>query len=146
MNEKMNEKRLWKLISQHQLAIIELEDIETDGKTDEEIAIIKNIRQECVDLYKKDLIELAKGSQFSYSVALYLLKNGLKVSRSGWGWKGTNVYLQVQFPDENSKMTEPYIYMIKRVIADDGSYITEYFPCPTSNKSNFANDWILSEA
>lgn len=146
MNKKMNEKRLWELISQHQLAVIELEDIETDGKTDEEIAIIKSIRQECVDLYKRDLIELAKGSQFSYSVALYLLKNGLKVSRSGWGWKGTNVYLQVQFPDENSKMTLPYFYMAKRVIADDGSYITKYFPCPTSDESNFANDWILSEA
>jgi len=145
-NKKLNEKRLWKLISQHQLAIIELEDIETDGKTDEEIAIIKSIRQECVDLYKRDLIELAKGSQFSYSVALYLLKNGLKVSRSGWGWNGTSVYLQVQFPDENSKMTLPYIYMVKRVIADDGSYITKYFPCPTSDEINFANDWILSEA
>lgn len=145
MNKKMNEKRLWKLISQHQLAIIELEDIETDGKTDEEIAIIKNIRQEYVDLYKKDLIELATSSQFSYSVALYLLKIGLKVSRANWGWKGTKVYLQIQFPDENSKMTLPYIYMVKKVFAEDGSFITKLFPCPTSDESTLANDWFLVE-
>ena len=135
MNKKMNEKRMWKLISQYLLTVIELE--ESNGS---------EIRKENEQLAKKEVIDAAKGSQFSYSVALQLLKMGLKVSRSGWGWKGTNVYLQVQFPDENSKMTLSYIYMVKRVFADDGSYITKYFPCPTSDESNFANDWILSEA
>lgn len=135
MNEKMNEKRLWKLISQHQLAVIELEESD-----DSEIKIPD------VEYYRKEIIDLAKRVNFSYSVALYLLKIGLKVSRSGWGWKGTHVYLQVQFPDENSKMTLPYIYMVKRVFADDGSFVTKYFPCPTSDESIFANDWFLMEA
>lgn len=134
-DKKMNEKRLWKLISQHQLAVIELE--EANGS---------EIRKEEVELVKKEIIELANNSEFSYSVALYLLKMGLKVSRKAWGWKGTNVYLQVQFPNENSKMTLPYIYMVKRVFADDGSFITKYFPCPTSDESNFADDWFLLEA
>lgn len=135
MNEKMNEKRLWKLISQHQLAVIELEESD-----DSEIKIPD------VEYYRKEIIELAKRVNFSYSVALYLLKMGFKVSRKCWGWKGTNVYLQVQFPDENSKMTLPYIYMAKRVIADDGSFIIKYFPCPTSDESIFADDWFLLEA
>ena len=135
IDKKMDEKRLWKLISQHQLSLIELE--ESNGS---------EIRKEEVEHTKKEIIDLAKRVNFSYSVALYLLKMGLKVSRSGWGWKGTNVYLQVQFPDENSKMTLPYIYMVKRVFADDGTFITKYFPCPTSDESNFANDWFLLEA
>ena len=131
----MNEKTLWKLISQHLLTVIECE--ESNGS---------EIRKENEQLAKKEVIEAAKGGQFSYSVALQLLKMGLKVSRKGWGWKGTSVYLQVQFPDENSKMTLPYIYMVKRVFADDGSFITKYFPCPTSDESIFANDWFLLEA
>jgi hypothetical protein len=134
MNKKMNEKRLWKLISQHQLAVIECEESNSE------------IRKENEQLLKKEITDLAKRVNFSYSVALYLLKNGFKVSRSGWGWKGTNVYLQVQFPDENSKMTLPYIYMVKRVFADDGSFVTKYFPCPTSDESIFADDWFLVEA
>lgn len=134
-DKKMDEKRLWKLISQHQLAVIECEE-----SNDSEI------RKEEVEHTKKEIIELAKRVNFSYSIALYLLKIGLKVSRSGWGWKGTNVYLQVQFPDENSKMTLPYIYMVKRVFADDGTFITKYFPCPTSDESIFADDWFLLEA
>ncbi len=135
MNKKMNEKRLWKLISQHQLAIIELEESNNS-----------EIRKEEVELLRKEIIELANNSEFSYSVALYLLKNGFKVSRKGWGWKGTSIYLQVQFPDENSKMTLPYIYMVKQAISEDGNPVTKYFPCPTSDESHFANDWILLEA
>ena len=135
--KKMNEKRLWKLISQHQLAVIELEEV-----NDSEV----KIPDPDVEYYRKEIIRLAKNSEFSYSVALYLLKNGFKVSRKAWGQKGSKIYIQIQFPDENSKMTLPYIYMVKRVISDDGSYITKYFPCPTSDESNFANDWILSEA
>lgn len=130
--KKMNEKRLWKLISQHQLAVIELEE-----SSESEIKIPD------VEFYKKEIIELAKRVNFSYSVALYLLKIGLKVSRTNWGWKGTNVYLQIQFPDENSKMTLPYIYMVKRVFAEDGSFITKIFPCPTSDESILSDDWIL---
>ena len=130
----MNEQKLWKLISQHQLAVIECEESNNS-----------EIRKENEQLLKKEITDLAKRVNFSYSVALYLLKNGFKVSRKGWGWKGTNVYLQVQFPDENSKMTLPYIYMVKRVFADDGSFVTMYFPCPTSDESIFANDWFLLE-
>ena len=37
------------------------------------------------------------------------LKAGLTVSRKGWNGKG--MWLRLQVPDENSKMTLPYIYM-----------------------------------
>lgn len=38
------------------------------------------------------------------------LKLGNKVARSGWN--GKNMYLELQVPDEHSKMTLPYIYMV----------------------------------
>jgi Protein of unknown function (DUF2829) len=45
----------------------------------------------------------------SFSEALIALKNGQKVAREGWNGKGLSVELQI--PDENSKMTLPYIFI-----------------------------------
>lgn len=45
----------------------------------------------------------------TFSDALYHLKNGKKLTRLGWNGKGLFITLQV--PDENSKMTRPYIYI-----------------------------------
>lgn len=47
--------------------------------------------------------------QFSFGVAIDALRNGLKVTRKGWNGKG--LWLELQIPDENSKMTLPYIYI-----------------------------------
>ncbi len=41
--------------------------------------------------------------------ALDALREGLKVQRVGWNGKG--MWLKLQIPDENSKMTLPYIYI-----------------------------------
>jgi len=37
------------------------------------------------------------------------LRNGQKVCRSGWN--GKNMHLELQVPDEDSKMTLPYVFM-----------------------------------
>lgn len=44
-----------------------------------------------------------------FSWALQLLKQGNRVRRSGWN--GKNMWLALQQPDANSKMTLPYIYI-----------------------------------
>ena len=44
-----------------------------------------------------------------FSDALVCLKAGKIIRREGWNGKG--MWLSVQTPDENSKMTLPYIYM-----------------------------------
>ena len=44
-----------------------------------------------------------------FSEAIDILREGEKVCRSGWN--GKNMHLALQCPDENSKMTLPYIYM-----------------------------------
>jgi Protein of unknown function (DUF2829) len=41
--------------------------------------------------------------------AVKQMHNGSKVARSGWN--GKDMYLALQVPDENSKMTLPYVYI-----------------------------------
>ena len=41
--------------------------------------------------------------------AIRCLKNGEHVCREGWNAKG--MWLTLQIPDTNSKMTSPYIYL-----------------------------------
>jgi hypothetical protein len=41
--------------------------------------------------------------------ALLQLKSGHKVRRKGWNGKG--MWIALQTPDENSKMTLPYVYI-----------------------------------
>jgi len=45
----------------------------------------------------------------NFSKALAYLKEGVAIARSGWN--GKNMFLELQVPDANSKMTLPYIYM-----------------------------------
>lgn len=44
-----------------------------------------------------------------FGQALIELKNGNKVKRKGWN--GDGIFLALQVPDKNSKMTQPYIYI-----------------------------------
>jgi len=67
--------------------------------------------------------------------ALDFIKNGRRLCRSGWNGKG--MYIQIQKPDENSKMTFPYIFM-KTV---DGSLV----PWLASQTDVLAEDWNIAE-
>lgn len=46
---------------------------------------------------------------YNFGWALIQLKAGESVTREDWN--GKNQYLTLQIPDENSKMTLPYIYI-----------------------------------
>ncbi len=46
---------------------------------------------------------------FDFSEALDVLKGGNRVARHGWN--GPNQWLELQTPDEHSKMTLPYIFI-----------------------------------
>ena len=41
--------------------------------------------------------------------AVKQMQDGCRVAREGWN--GKNMYLELQVPDTNSKMTLPYVYM-----------------------------------
>ncbi len=45
----------------------------------------------------------------NFGEALELLKEGRKMKRRGWNLTG--MWLEVEFPDEHSKMTHPYLVM-----------------------------------
>lgn len=46
---------------------------------------------------------------FDEALAALRQVNGSRASRRGWNGKG--MWISVQWPDANSKMTKPYIYM-----------------------------------
>lgn len=70
-----------------------------------------------------------------FSEALLYLKSGSAVTRKNWNGKGQ--YLRLQVPDENSKMTLPYIY-----ITTVGG---ERVPWLASQTDLLSNDWQLYE-
>ena len=45
----------------------------------------------------------------NFGEVLEKLKKGERVARRGWNGKG--IFLELQNPDKNSKMTQPYIYI-----------------------------------
>jgi len=45
----------------------------------------------------------------NFSEALNEAKEGKSIQRRGWNGKG--LIVKVQFPDEHSEMTEPYLYI-----------------------------------
>lgn len=45
----------------------------------------------------------------NFGQALEALKDGRKAARKGWNGKG--IFIELQRPDEHSKMTFPYIYI-----------------------------------
>ena len=72
----------------------------------------------------------------NFSEALEYLKKGFKLTRAGWNGKG--LWLELQKPDEYSKMTLPYVYL---------NYPKEYFgkvirvPWVASQTDLLAEDW-----
>ena len=44
-----------------------------------------------------------------FGKALNHVKSGKKIQRSGWNGKG--MWVEMQTPDKNSKMTLPYLYL-----------------------------------
>jgi hypothetical protein len=78
---------------------------------------------------------------FNFSVALSKVKIGKKIARTGWN--GKDQYLLTQYPDENSKMTLPYIYMvIAGTIAEDGTGTkAKLVPWLASQTDLLSEDW-----
>lgn len=67
----------------------------------------------------------------NFSIALESLVSGAKIYRDGWNGKG--MYLELQRPDANSKMTLPYIYM--------KTACNNFVPWLASQTDLLSNDW-----
>ena len=75
--------------------------------------------------------------------AIKAMKNGEKVTRKGWNGKGLSVELQK--PDEHSKMTLPYLFMnYPSTPASDTAptnHINAKVPWLASQTDMLAEDW-----
>lgn len=71
----------------------------------------------------------------SFGHAIEAAKGGSKIARTGWNGKG--MYLKLQVPDANSKMTLPYLYM--------KTACNNLVPWLASQTDILANDWQVIE-
>lgn len=81
----------------------------------------------------------------NFGKALEALKSGSKVARIGWNGKGLSVELQT--PDENSKMTLPYLFMnypsTPASASAPASHINAKVPWLASQTDILAEDWLV---
>jgi hypothetical protein len=68
---------------------------------------------------------------FDFPEALERLKEGAQLTREGWN--GAGQFIQMQTPDENSKMSLPYLY----ITTVQGQRV----PWLASQTDLLANDW-----
>lgn len=81
---------------------------------------------------------------FGFDEAIKCLKRGLKVKRLGWNGKG--IYLEMQRPDEHSKMTLPYVYIVTDNLITDNPHAPKgIVPWLASQTDMLAEDWIFAE-
>lgn len=83
----------------------------------------------------------------NFGQALEALKQGSRVARQGWNGKGLSLNLQI--PDENSKMTLPYIYMeYPSTPASETAplnHINAKVPWLASQTDMLSEDWVIVE-
>lgn len=79
---------------------------------------------------------------FNFGEAIKYLKRGYKVARKGWNGKG--IYLEMQKPDENSKMTLPYIYIVTNTLVSDNPHAPRgIVPWLASQTDMLCEDWVF---
>jgi hypothetical protein len=74
----------------------------------------------------------------NFSEAFDAVKNGSAITRDGWNGKGLKVL--AQFPDEHSKMGNPYLYIDAKALGGECN------PWVPSQTDLFAEDWSLTVA
>ena len=93
------------------------------------------VHAEVSQLRSDALLDLATAHRehFDFGFAVRALKDGQRVARAGWNGKG--MWLALQVPDANSKMSLPYIYMN----TVDGKLV----PWLASQTDVLAEDWDI---
>ena len=95
-------------------------------------------------LTKKNTPILGGVATFNFGEAVKYLKRGLKLARKGWNGKG--IYIEMQTPDANSKMTLPYIYIVTTTLVTDNPNAPKgVVPWLASQTDMLAEDWVIVE-
>lgn len=70
------------------------------------------------------------------------MKTGCKLARKGWNGKG--IFIELQIPDENSKMTHPYIFIDTTGLkTNNPDAPRDRVPWLASQTDMLAEDWII---
>jgi hypothetical protein len=78
----------------------------------------------------------------TFGSALQLLKQGDKVARKGWNGKG--IFIELQTPDENSKMTFPYIFIDTTGLETENPDAPKSrVPWLASQTDLLSDDWVI---
>jgi len=78
----------------------------------------------------------------TFGEAISSMWDGLTVRRLGWNGKG--IFIKLQIPDENSKMTSPYIYIDTIGLQTNNSLATKSrVPWLASQTDLLASDWEI---
>lgn len=80
----------------------------------------------------------------NFGQAIEALKVGKRVARKGWNGKG--IFIELQQPDTNSKMTHPYIYIDTTSLQSKNPYARrDLVPWLASQTDMLASDWEVVE-
>ena len=86
-----------------------------------------------------------KIDSLTFGLAIEAMKKGKKVSRKGWNGKG--LHLELQLPDEHSKMTLPYIFLqypaTKASETAPENHMNARVPWLASQTDLLAEDWTI---
>lgn len=77
----------------------------------------------------------------TFGDAVHFLKQGKRVARHGWNGKG--MWLEIQRPDEHSKMTLPYLYL--NYPNDSANTPGARVPWLASQTDVLCEDWVVLE-
>lgn len=90
---------------------------------------------QCLDMLGQRIVGCARPADMTFEDALIMLRQLKRVSRKGWNGKG--MWIQLQIPDSDSKMSLPYIYMKTA----SGNFV----PWVASHTDILSSDWMLVE-
>ena len=104
------------------------------SKHDDYVKAVKDYKK---NMNKKQYVKNTERSSYmTFSKVLDMMKkyrqDNLRFRRIGWN--GKDMYITLQCPDENSKMTQPYIYMKTA----DGNLV----PWVASQTDLLSEDWV----
>lgn len=76
----------------------------------------------------------------NFGEAIEALKDGKKVARKGWNGKG--IFIELQVPDDYSKMTHPYIFIdTTGLMTENKEAPKDRVPWLASQTDMLSNDW-----
>jgi hypothetical protein len=78
----------------------------------------------------------------NFGQALEVLKIGARVARRNWNGKG--IFIELQVPDEHSKMTSPYIFIDTTGLETENPDAPKSrVPWLASQTDMLAEDWVI---